>query len=97
LRIFESAQNVLVRPLYPVDLFINEKNFNGCDAAAIFSRQSRIGSIFLTRFQPQTSLRNLRKLDCHANRRPLRIKSRAAFRWKALFSYQQRMISATNR
>jgi hypothetical protein len=29
----------------------------------------------LTRFLPQISLRNLRKLDCHANRHPLRLKT----------------------
>src|SRR5580700_683893 len=31
--------------------------------------------IFLTRFLPQISLRNLRKLDCYANRYPLRLKA----------------------
>ena len=30
---------------------------------------------FLTRFLPQISLRNLRKLDCYANRYPLRSKT----------------------
>jgi len=29
----------------------------------------------LTRFLPQISLRNLRKLDCYANRYPLRSKT----------------------
>jgi hypothetical protein len=33
-------------------------------------------SVFiLTRFLPQISLRNLRKLDCYANRHPLRLKT----------------------
>jgi hypothetical protein len=31
-------------------------------------------SLILTRFLPQISLRNLRKLDCYANRYPLRLK-----------------------
>jgi hypothetical protein len=38
LRIFESAQNALVRPLYPCRFIFNDQNFNGCDAAALFSR-----------------------------------------------------------
>jgi hypothetical protein len=37
---------------------------------------------FLTRFLPQISLRNLRKLDCYANRCPPRIKCGAGFRSK---------------
>ena len=32
-------------------------------------------TLFLTRFLPQISLRNLRKLDCYANRYPLRLKT----------------------
>jgi hypothetical protein len=32
-------------------------------------------SFVLTRFLPQISLRNLRKLDCYANRFPLRSKT----------------------
>jgi hypothetical protein len=38
----------------------------------------------LTRFLPQISLRNLRKLDYYANRYPPRIKSGAGFRSKTL-------------
>jgi hypothetical protein len=34
----------------------------------------RLGAV-LTRFLPQISLRNLRKLDCYANRYPLRSKT----------------------
>src|SRR5438874_9320426 len=33
------------------------------------------GILFWTRFLPQTSPRHLRKLDCYANRRPLRSKT----------------------
>src|ERR1700677_1949209 len=35
----------------------------------------RSWNLFLTRFLPQISLRNLRKLDCYANRCPLRSKT----------------------
>src|SRR6185503_6469879 len=38
-----------------------------------FRRQDRL--LILTRFLPQISLRNLRKLDCYANRYPLRSKT----------------------
>src|SRR6185312_6296908 len=38
-----------------------------------FRRQDRL--LILTRFLPQISLRNLRKLDCYANRCPLRSKT----------------------
>jgi hypothetical protein len=34
-----------------------------------------VSRFVLTRFPPQISLRNLRKLDCHANRHPLRLKT----------------------
>jgi len=42
-------------------------------------------TLVLTRFLPQISLRNLRNLDCYANRYPPRIKSGAGFRSKTLW------------
>jgi hypothetical protein len=44
----------------------------------------------LTRFLPQISLRNLRKLDCYANRYPPRIKSEGMPRSKTPWSLMQR-------
>jgi hypothetical protein len=46
--------------------------------------ERRLYFFVLTRFLPQISVRNLRKLDCYANRHPPRIKSGAGFRWKTL-------------
>ncbi len=46
--------------------------------------RTRARDYSLTRFLLQISLRNLRKLDCYANRYPPRIKSGAGFHLKTL-------------
>ena len=43
--------------------------------ASVLIGSDRAQILVLTRFLPQISLRNLRKLDCYANRYPLRSKT----------------------
>jgi hypothetical protein len=73
----------------PVDLRLIWATPDGCNTAAASFRARAGSALILTRFLPQISLRNLRKLDCYANRRPLRSKT--------LLNYQQRIISPPNR